>query len=124
MDVTTLAKARTITEDDKLRALLDNELITEDGGLVAPTFSTKNRKLSAEQLSQLWHSVLPAPANEIFAAVSKHASSQPISVERLAALTNRQPRGGSWNNAIATLKANSLIVERDKGSVMMAPDQR
>jgi hypothetical protein len=59
---------------------------------------------------------LPTPASEMLAEIA--ASDRPLSSEELASRLNRVPRGGSWNTAMAMLRANGLIVETREGRMV------
>lgn len=111
-------KTRGGSFNEARRQLIDGGFVTEDGALVSPTGQPDRPMPSREELRELWINALPPPADELLAAVIE--ANGPISAVDLAARTNRQPRGGSWNTALSMLKSNSLIVEQTRGVFVLA----
>ena len=109
----TKRKARGGSFNSARKQLLEGGHVTEDGSLVVPTKAEKRPALTRDQLLDIWREALPSPADELLATIAQQKAG--ISASDLAALTGRQPRGGSWNGAIATLRANGLIKEVARG---------
>lgn len=90
------------------KRLIDGGLLREENGLVILTSPPKTPvgAIPADLLEQN----LPQPAAKMFAAIRQRPG---ITVVGLASVLQMQPRGGHWNNGMAILRRNDLIVESD-----------
>ena len=92
------------------KRLIEEGLVYEEGGLVIPSNPPESPEgiIPADLLEQN----LPQPAAKMFSAIRENPG---IDILRLANLLGMQPRGGHWNNGMATLKRNGLITENGGG---------
>ncbi len=90
------------------KRLIDSGLLREESGLVivASPPKTPAGAIPADLLEKN----LPQPAAKMFAAIRQRPG---ITAIGLASVLQMQPRGGHWNNGMAILRRNDLIVEAD-----------
>lgn len=74
--------------------------------------------MTAEGVVEMWCQKLPKPASEMLRCMAAHQV--PVTAPQLAAALGKQPRGGSWNTGIASLRRNHLIDIRD-GQISLSP---
>ena len=116
-------KARGGSFNTARRQLMDGGYTEEVGGLVAVKpdgFGYLGEGMpedspSREGLLRRLISALPTPSNDILETI---AAAAPIATDDLGIKLGRVTRGGSWNTAMAILKANDLIRETPKGWII------
>lgn len=111
-------KARGGAFNTARKELLGGGHVREDGPFVVPTEVEDRPAPTREDMIEIWVAALPTPANEIFRVIAD--APEPMAAEEIAARTNRQPRGGSWNTALSILRSNGLIEEIGRGAFIVS----
>ncbi len=105
-------KARGGAFNHARRQLLDRALLVEGNGLASPTpegFSAVGVSPAGggHDMAAVWLKALPQPANRMFGELLKHPRG--LAASALGTALGMVPRGGRWNDGIATLRRNDLI---------------
>lgn len=102
------------------KAVIDGGLLVEADGLVSVTdagLAAAGVDLPKGPLADIWSGALPQPAAKMFDAIRSRPG---VTIIGLATVLQMQPRGGHWNNGMATLKRNGLIREDGAGGLKLA----
>lgn len=100
-------KARGGNFNTARKAMRESGLIVEEGDTVR-SIKPPSEMMSREQARQLWKSVLTNPAPRMIDAL--HI--RPMMREELGEFLDLVPRGGNWNNGMAQLTRNGVVVDR------------
>lgn len=110
-------KPRGGTFNTARKQLRDGGLVVEHGDLVeitdeglARVGSGAHAVRSKEEAVEAWLAALPTPANAMLTELLRNGTAW-ISRDDLAGRLGKAPRGGQWNNGLATLRRNGLIEE-------------
>lgn len=111
-------KARGGSFNAARKQLLSGKHVSEENGLIVPAYrKLKDWPPTAEEVLKIWLDALPSPARELLEVIAYRPKG--ITQAELASRTKRQPRGGSWNGALSTLRRNGLIRE-ERGLILPA----
>ena len=101
------------------KRLIDGGTVREENGLVV--LADAPEKPAGVIPADLLEQNLPQPAAKMFAAIRQRPG---ITAIGLASVLGMQPRGGHWNNGMAILRRNDLIVEGDGLRIAPALDAK
>jgi hypothetical protein len=95
--------------------LLDRQLVTDDGGLVAASKAglkeagtVPPKPSSPQEIVDMWCGRLPSPAPEMLRYIVQQGG-RAVPRDELATALQKQPHGGHWNSGIANLRNNGLV---------------
>lgn len=99
------------------KALVDGHYVVERDGLVepgagAPAADAASAPMAADEIQALWIARLPSPADTMLRYLCDGTTNgRWVGRADMAQDLGKQPRGGHWNNGLATLRRNHLIEE-------------
>lgn len=109
------------------KALRGSGFIIEEGDMIAANGRPEDpanpwpAPRTPDEVLQDWLSKLPTSAADMLRILA--IVPEPIDRIELGAMTGRQPRGGSFNTGVATLRRNELIIE-EGGRIVAVPELR
>jgi hypothetical protein len=104
------------------KTALDKGWLAEAGGLVSATsqgLAAVDVKPRKGDPADVFAAALPQPARKMFETIRERPG---ITLTGLASVLQMQPRGGHWNNGLATLRRNGLL--REDGEALSITDLR